>query len=134
MKKLLIGGQALRNLGHDRHTDDVDFLINDNSSKETFTFDKANNVDYINCANNKFFTEIWSMEKNNTSEIASIDALAELKAYSFVQHCLNGHFAKADAAEYDLKFLARLGAKMPTIVQKYVAKNEFMYVAPIFSK
>lgn len=34
--KILIGGQELRNLGSDRYTEDVDYLINDLSSNEAF--------------------------------------------------------------------------------------------------
>jgi len=34
MKKILIGGQALKNLGSDRYTNDVDYLVNDILTKE----------------------------------------------------------------------------------------------------
>ena len=47
-EKILIGGQALRKLGHDRHTDDYDYLIYDTSdSRDFITSDK---VDYLNAA------------------------------------------------------------------------------------
>lgn len=58
--KTLIGGQALRNLGSDRYTNDVDYLINDKSIKETFI--TSDEVDYINANGNKFFLEIWNIE------------------------------------------------------------------------
>ena len=94
MKKLLIRGQALIKLGNDRSTNDTDYIVNNIDSKEAFIFDKANNVDYINANGNKFFAEVWKMEANNNGEIASPQALLELKAYSLVQHCLNGFWSK----------------------------------------
>jgi hypothetical protein len=126
---ILIGGQALRNLGSDRHTEDIDFLINDKSTKEVFIADKG--IDYINSANNSFFAEIYKSEKGNKQ--ASPQALLELKAYAFVQHCQNFNFAKADACEYDIKFLVRNFDVYPKIVKKYVSSGEFSEIAKVIN-
>ena len=126
---ILIGGQALRNLGSDRHTKDVDFLINDKSTKELFIAEKG--IDYINAANNAFFAEIYKAEKGNKQ--ASPQALIELKAYAFVQHCQNFNFAKADACEYDIKFLVRNFDVSPKIVKKYVSPGEFLEISKIIN-
>ena len=124
-KQLLIGGQALVKLGSSRSTLDTDYLTFIEGNENAFVFDKEKNTDYVNANGNKFFAEIWAMEANNISEIASPQALLELKAYSFVQHCLNGFWQKADDAEYDIKFLVRTfnlsGLK---VANKYLAKGE----------
>ena len=124
-KQLMIGGQALVQLGSNRHTVDTDYLVNDKSSKLAFLHDKAANVDYCNANGNKFFAAIWKAESKNIGPLASPQALLELKAYSFVQHCLNGNWTKADDAEFDMKFLVRqynlTGVK---IVNKYVSEGE----------
>ena len=106
-KQLMIGGQALVKLGSNRSTSDTDYLINDLTNQNAFIHDKDENIDYCNADANKFFAEIWKMESKNFGELASPQALLELKAYSFVQHCLNGHFRKSDDAEFDIKFLVR---------------------------
>ena len=129
MRKLLIGGQALRELGSDRYTDDIDFLVCDISSNETFTHNTDG--DLINANGHKFFMEVWNMESGNTTTIASVDALCELKAFAFVQHCQNFNFAKADACEYDLKFLFRLGANLPEIVKKYISLGEYSEITKL---
>lgn len=124
MKKLLIGGQALRTLGSTRHTNDFDYLVNDLNSKKPFI--TSEEVDYINANGHKFFNEIWKMEANNNSEIASPQALLELKAFSLVQHCQNFNFKKADEAEFDIKFLVRnFSLELPKIVKKYVTDGEY---------
>jgi hypothetical protein len=102
-------------------------LINDESTDDNFIHDREKNIDYINANANGhcFFREIWEMEKNNIGEIASPRALLELKAFAFVQHCLNGFWQKADDAEYDIRFLARkYNIKETKIVQKYVGRGQ----------
>ena len=124
-KQLLIGGQALVKLGSSRSTLDTDYLVNDLSNKMPFSHHKDSNIDYCNANGNKFFAEIWKMESKNIGEIATPQALLELKAYSLVQHCLNGFWKKADEAEFDIKFLVRefnlTGVK---IVNKFVKPSE----------
>jgi len=121
---LLIGGQALRQLGSSRHTNDFDYLVNDKSTTQAFI--TSQEVDYINANGNKFFSEIWKLESDNNSEIATPAALLELKAYSLVQHCQNFNFKKADEAEFDIKFLCRtFNLSLPTIVKKYVGAGEY---------
>ena len=56
LNKILVGGQALRNLGSDRYTNDVDYLINDATTKQSFIC--SQNVDYLNANGNKLFAEI----------------------------------------------------------------------------
>jgi len=136
MKKLMIGGQALVNMGNDRFTLDTDYLINDTTSTETFIFDHENNIDYINANGNKFFNEIWKLEADNNGPLASPRALLELKAYSLVMHCRNRQFAKADAAEYDMKFLVRnynLGPVAVNIVKRHVSAGEFSEIIKIIN-
>jgi len=142
-KQLLIGGQALRQLGSTRFTADTDYLVNV-ANGSLFFHDTQNSVDYINAgAKNqkgananaaKFFAEIWKMEAKNNTGIASVQAIAELKAYSLIQNCLNGDWKKADEAEFDLKFLKSIGATLPTIARKYVSEGQFSEISKIFSK
>jgi len=127
--KILIGGQALRNLGSDRYTDDVDYLINDESSSEAFICSEE--VDFLNANGNKFFAEIFAIENGN--EQASPQSLFELKCYAFVQHCQNFNFAKADSCEYDIKFLVRNFNVSPKIVKKYISLGELSEIEKIIN-
>jgi hypothetical protein len=127
--KILIGGQALRNLGSDRFTSDVDFLINDISTKEAFIC--SDEIDYLNANGNKFFAEIFNSEKGN--EQATAQSLLELKCYAFVQHCQNFNFVKADSCEYDIKFLVRNFKVSPQIVKKYISLGELSEIEKIIN-
>lgn len=131
-KQLMIGGQALIKLGSSRQTVDTDYIIAAENSSLAFLHDKENNVDYINANGNKFFAEIWKLEEKNIGELASPQALLELKAYSFVQHCLNGYWQKADDAEYDIKFLVRkFNLSGVKIVKKYISAGELSEVEKV---
>ena len=127
--KILVGGQALRNLGSSRHTEDMDFLVFEENSKEIFIKDVENNIDYLNAYSFEFFNEIYKKEvKNNEGKLifnASIDSLLELKCYALIQHLLNGNWAKATDCEFDIAFLVRKGANFPKIVKKYVTASEW---------
>ena len=126
--KILVGGQALRSLGSDRHTNDVDYLVNDLSSTEAFICSK--NEDLLNANGNKFFGEIFEIENGN--EQATPQSLFELKAYAFVQHCQNFNFAKADSCEYDIKFLVRtFGIENSKIAIKYMTSGEYSEIVKI---
>lgn len=128
--KILIGGQALRNLGSDRYTDDVDYLINDTNSNEMFIH--TSEADFLNANGNKFFAEVYENEKNN--EQASAQGLFELKVYSFVQHCQNFNWKKVDSAEYDIKFLVRnFGITESKIARKYISQSEFLEIQKIIN-
>ena len=127
--KILIGGQALRNLGSDRYTNDVDYLINDESSSEAFIC--SEDVDFLNANGNKFFAEIFAIENGN--EQASPQSLLDLKCYAFVQHCQNFNFAKADSCEYDIKFLVRNFNISPKIVKKYISLGELSEIEKIIN-
>ena len=126
-KEILIGGQALRNLGSDRHTNDLDYLVNDLSTTEAFITSKE--VDYLNANGNKFFAEIFKIEEGNKQ--ATPQSLFELKAYALVQHCQNMNWAKADACEYDMKFLVRNFDCTAKIVKKYVSAGELSEITKI---
>ena len=128
-QKILVGGQALRNLGSDRYTNDVDFLVNDLSTTSAFITDE--NEDLLNANGNKFFSEIFAIENGN--EQATPQSLFELKAYAFVQHCQNFNFAKADSCEYDLKFLVRNFDVTPKIVKKYISNGELSEIVKIIN-
>ena len=133
-KQLLIGGYALHKLGSKRTTNDTDYLVNDVSRKVAFFHDKENGIDYCNAAGNKFFSEIWKMEEKNNGEIASPQALLELKAYAFVQHCQNGFWQKADDCEYDMKFLVRtFSLTSVKIVRKYVSGGELSEINKVIN-
>jgi len=124
MKKILVGGQALRNLGSNRHTEDQDYLIFDEKSDKIFIKDEENNIDYLNASAFEFFNEIYKIEEKN--EQASPNSLLELKCYALVQHLLNGNWRKATDCEFDIAFLVReCGAEMPVIVKKYVSASEW---------
>ena len=131
--KLLIGGQALAQLGSTRSTSDIDYLVFNTDSNAPFIHDVENNIDYINGNGNAFFAAICIMEKDNSGELASVKALLELKAYSFVQHCVNCNFKKADEAEFDIKFLIRLYGNMYAcpIAKKYMSSSEYAEVCKI---
>ena len=128
-KKLMIGGQALVKLGSSRHTLDVDYLIKDLNSKYPFSHDKLTDTDYCNANGSQFFADVWQMEIKNNGEIASPQALLELKAFAYAQHCLNGFFKKADDAEFDIKFLVReFNLKALKIAKKYISKTELVAI------
>lgn len=132
-KQLMIGGTALQKLGSKRHTEDVDYLVNI-AGKPAFFHNKQENTDYCNAAGNKFFAEVWKLEKNNVGEIASPQALLELKAYAFVQHCQNFFFSKADDSEYDIKFLVReFGLTDAKIAKKFVSAGEYSEIMKIIN-
>lgn len=128
--KILIGGQALRELGSDRYTNDVDYLINDNSTKEAFI--TSEKEDLLNANGNKFFAEIFKIEAGN--EIATPQSLLELKAYAFVQHCQNFNWKKVDSCEYDIKFLVRtFGLKTVKTVRNYISNGELSEVQKVIN-
>ena len=92
----MIGGCALHKLGSSRRYKEIDYLVYDQSSNASFIHDRDNEKNYYNANGSLFFAEIWKMEENNIGEIASPQALLELKAFTFVQHCINRLFQKAD--------------------------------------
>jgi hypothetical protein len=120
MKKLLIGGQALKIMGSTRHTDDSDFLVNE-KNLPLFSKDENGN-DLLNAAKSKFFMEIW--KKENGNEMASPQSLLELKAFAFVEHCQNHFWQKADDCEFDIRFLVRNGAGSLKIACKYMTAGQ----------
>ncbi len=127
-EKILVGGQALRNLGSDRYTNDVDYLINDLSSTKAFI--TSEDVDFLNANGNKFFNEIYNAEKGN--EQATPQSLFELKAYAFVQHCQNFNWRKVASTEYDIQFLVReFGITESKIAKKYMSTGEYSEIVKI---
>ena len=129
---LLIGGHALAQLGSSRHTDDVDYLIHDPSSKEPFAHDEANNIDYVNANGHPFFAAVWKAEAGNNTGRATPQSLFELKAFAYVQHCLNRRFQKADDAEFDLRFLVRnFGLRQVKLVPKHITAGQLSEIQKV---
>ena len=127
---ILVGGQALRNLGSDRYTDDIDYLVNDVTSTSAFVHTSEH--DFLNANGNKFFAEIFAIENRNSQ--ATPQSLFELKCYAFVQHCQNFNFKKADTCEYDIKFLVRnFGIKESKIAKKYMTNGEYSEIVKIIN-
>ncbi len=129
MKKM-IGGQKLRELGSSRYTDDVDYLIFDESDSRLFIQETD---DIVNAANHPFYTEIWNMDLN--SDEVSVEALLEMSVFTFVQHCQNMNFDKADTKEFDIKFLVRKlnGSVNFDIAKKYIGVGEIVEIEKIIS-
>lgn len=101
----MIGGQALRQLGSTRWTEDTDYLVYDERVDEVFIHDRENNVDYCNAAKHPLFRKIWETQQGNEGPLASPQALLELKLFAWVNHLVNGFLKKAVADESDIKFL-----------------------------
>jgi hypothetical protein len=99
----LIGGQKLRELGSDRHTDDLDYLIYDAADERLFIREPGRDI--VNAAQHPFYAAVWELDADSNS--VSLRALLEMSVFTFVQHCENGQWDKADAKEYDIKFLCR---------------------------
>ena len=123
-----IGGQRLKELGSSRFTDDVDYLINDDESKEMFIHDSES--DLINANGHGLFLDAWNlMEDGNEGQ-----ALLELKAFAFVQHCLNMKWDKVDSCEFDMKFICRkFNLSSVKYVQKYCTTGEIMEVVKVIN-
>lgn len=122
MNKILIGGRALVALGSSRNTLDIDYLVNDTSTRKVFIH--KDGADYCNANGSKFFKAIYEEEKGN--QMASPQSLLELKAYGWVQHSLEGNWKKVTDYEYDIKFLVQnCGVRELKIVKKYLSKSEF---------
>ena len=142
VKGILIGGSALRELGSTRYTEDRDFLINDPTQKGLFIHVEGGQVDYINAGASQgnrsaiaFFKDIYAAEQKHIGATASPQSLLELKAFSLVQHCLNGNWKKADEAEFDMKFLVRtFRLKGVKIVKKYVSAGELTEINRIIKQ
>jgi hypothetical protein len=123
-QQILIGGQALKELGSSRHTDDVDYLIFDPANTDLFIHDQANKIDYINANGHELYRKIWHRDAQTGA--ASAQSLLEMKAFSFVQHCRNRYFKKVDDAEFDVKFLVReCGVTDITAVREFIATSEY---------
>ena len=131
MEKKMIGGQKLRDLGSSRYTDDVDYLIFDSSDSRLFIHDSDDDI--VNAANHPFYSEIWNMDLNSNE--VSVEALFEMLVFTFVQHCKNMNFDKADTKEFDIKFLARTmnGVCNFDIAKKYIEAGEITEVEKIIS-
>ncbi len=130
----MVGGTALKKLGSSRQSENVNYLINDESTDDMFIHDKNNNIVYVNANGHDFYREVWEKEKSNIGEIASPRALLEMKVFGFVQHCLNGFWQKADDAEYDIRFLVRkYNLEGVEIVDKYISDGQLSEVKKIIN-
>lgn len=129
MVKKMIGGQKLRDLGSSRYTNDVDYLIFDETDSRLFIHDT--DEDIVNAANHPFYTDIWNMDSGEVS----LQALLDMSAFTFVQHCQNMNFDKADTKEFDIKFLVRKmnGVCNFDIAKKYIGAGEITEVEKIIA-
>ncbi|MBN1294377.1 MAG: hypothetical protein JXB48_21250 [Candidatus Latescibacteria bacterium] len=129
INQYLIGGQRLRELGSDRHTDDCDWLVN--SPDDDRLFIHAPDGDYINASAHPLYAEIWAEEIGNDEQV-TVTGLLNMCVFAFVQHCENGFWDKADAKEYDIKFLARkFNARNFDIAKKYISSGAAIEVQKI---
>lgn len=111
-------------LGSSRLTEDTDYLVFDETTFNPFLRNENMNIDYVNANGHNFFNEIYEVEKGN--QIAGPQSILELKAYSYVQHLLNGNFEKAAQTDYDIRFLVlRYKLEEVKIAKKYLSKAEF---------
>ena len=125
MKKILIGGRALVALGSSRNTLDIDYLVDDKSTTEMFIH--RDGCDYCNANGSRFFKKIYELEKEN--QMATPQSLLELKAYGWVQHCLNGNWKKVTDYEYDIKFLVQNhNVRQLKIVPEFLSEGELKEV------
>lgn len=123
--KILIGGQALRNLGSTRHTDDLDYLVwmEDNFKP----FHTSEGVDLINANSTNFFEEIYNTEKGNNQ--ATPESLFELKAFALIEHFRLGNKNKVNDCVFDLNFLKiNFGINDFPILKKYATKAEIQMI------
>jgi hypothetical protein len=121
--KILIGGQALRELGSSRYTDDTDYLVYDANNYEAFLFDTANNIDYMNGNGSNFAEEIYNKEKGNA--IATPQSLFDLKAFSLLSHLRNFNKAKINSTIFDMNFLAgKFNITTVDVLKKYITPAE----------
>lgn len=104
-----------------RYTDDTDYLVFDESDPRLFV--KEEFGDIINAANHPFYSEIWEAGVNEQT-------MLEMSAFTFVQHCMNGFWEKADTKEFDIKFLVRLIGKDAkiSIASKYITPGQELEV------
>lgn len=125
MKKYLIGGARMIELGSDRRTEDTDYLVNV-EGQELFVKDEENNIDYINANAHPFYAEIWDMaEKTGITP----QLMFEMKSFSLVQHLLNFSWEKVATTEYDMKRLALdYNISDAKICKKYVAGNHYQEI------
>jgi hypothetical protein len=132
--KILIGGQALRALGSSRHTKDTDYLV---SVPGAPLFTNADGIDYINAAATEPGADFYAavLASLDGAEVATPQALAEMKAFALAQHCRNGHFAKADDAEFDITFLAREhGVTGCPIAERHLDAGAIAEIRRIFAR
>ena len=126
--QIMIGGQALRTLGHDRHTDDVDYLVN-LPGKPVFVHNPEG--DLINAAAHNFLAAVWAAA-TPVCGVADVQTLAELKAWALINCYQNMDFRSAAKHEYDLKFLAREhGVSSVPILAQFAHAGELAEVAKI---
>ena len=127
---ILIGGQALRRLGHDRHTDDIDYLV---WAEDTPVFTHRADGDLINAAANNFLGEVFAAARP-VDGVADAQTLLELKAWAWMNYLQNGCWKKADQAEYDIKFLVRdCGVSATAIINKYAHGGELAELEKLIS-
>ena len=131
-KKILVGGKALNIYGSNRLTNDTNYLIFDPSSSEPFIKDEKMSITYLNGNGLKFFEEIFHREKEN--DIASAQSLMELKAYSYIQHMVNGNYLRAIGDKHDIAFLSlEFDLKSVEVANEYLKENQLDEIEKIIA-
>lgn len=106
--------------------------MNRTDSDAVFIHDAEHQIDYINANAFAFFAEIWEMEQENDQEIASPQALLELKAFALVQYYKNNVLDKIEACVYDIEFLCmKFGLRDVPRVRKYITESQYQEVLKI---
>jgi len=127
--RIMIGGQAMRTLGHDRHTDDVDYLVN-LPGQPVFLHEADG--DLVNAAAHNFLAAVWADCTPTAEGVADVQTLAELKAWALIQCCQNFDFRSVAKHEYDLKCLAREhGVRETPILARFAHAGELAEIASI---
>lgn len=105
-KKIMIGGQALRQHGHDRHTDDVDYATYGDG--KAFVIERTERGEVLDLAYlGEFGKSVWSAMQPDATGVADAQSLAELKGLALYEHVRASNWRKVAADEYDMAFLGR---------------------------
>jgi len=101
---MMIGGQALKELGSDRYTDDTDWARFEDGKRFVERTSGGEIIDLAYLGG--FGKDIWKSAKP-VDGIADPQTLAELKARALMEHLRQGNWKKVASDEYDLQFLGR---------------------------
>ena len=130
--EILIGGAALQTLGHERYTDDRDFLV-DLPGQPVFVH--AADGDRVNAAASNFLAAVRANCQPTADGVADPQTIAELKAWALVNCYQNFDFRAAAKHEYDLGFLVHChGVRALPILAKFAHAGELAEVNKIITR